>query len=99
MIVWQCVPRHGPAIGELVRTEQEHPQFQAPARDSRPFIARHWRALTIALIIAALLVGFVLYLRTKQPVAAPPRGRNGQTRPGAAAVGSATVGGAAREVP
>src|SRR5258707_14827100 len=92
MIVWQCVPRHGPAIGELVTTEQEDPQFQAPSRDSRPFIARHWRALTIALIIAALLVGFVLYLRTKQPVAAPPRGRNGQSGPVAVAVATATVG-------
>ncbi len=92
MIVWQCVPRHGPAIGELVTTEQEHPQFQAPSRDSRPFIARHWRALTIALIIAALLVGFVLYLRTKQPVAAPPRGRNGQNGPVAVAVATAAVG-------
>jgi membrane fusion protein, multidrug efflux system len=92
MIVWQCVPRHGPAIGELVTTEQEDPQFQAPSRDSRPFIARHWRALTIALIIAALLVGFVLYLRTKQPVAAPPRGRNGQNGPVAVAVATAAVG-------
>src|SRR5258708_6323405 len=92
MMVWQCAPRNGPAIGELVTTEQEDPQFQAPSRDSRPFIARHWRALTIALIIAALLVGFVLYLRTKQPVAAPPRGRNGQSGPVAVAVATATVG-------
>jgi membrane fusion protein, multidrug efflux system len=92
MIVWQCVPRHGPAIGELVTTEQEDPQFLAPSRDSRPFIARHWRALTIALIIVALLVGFVLYLRTKQPVAAPPRGRNGQNGPVAVSVATAAVG-------
>ena len=48
--------------------------------------------MTIALIIAALLVGFVLYLRTKQPVAAPPRGRNGQSGPVAVAVATATVG-------
>jgi len=89
MIVWQRVPRHGPAIGELVTTEQEDPQFLAPSRDSQPFIARHWRALTIALIIVALLVAFVLYLRTKQPVAAPPRGRNGQA--GAVAVSVATA--------
>jgi membrane fusion protein, multidrug efflux system len=78
----------GPRIGELVTTEQEHPQFLTPPRDSRPFIARHWRALTIALVIVALLVGFVLYLRTKQPVAAPPRGRAGQ---GAVAVSVATA--------
>jgi membrane fusion protein, multidrug efflux system len=78
----------GPRIGEFVTTPQEDPQFPAPSRDSRPFIARHWRALTIALVIVALLVGFVLYLRTKQPVAAPPRGRAGQ---GAVAVSVATA--------
>jgi multidrug efflux system membrane fusion protein len=82
----------GPRIGELVTIEQEDPQFLAPSRDSRPFIARHWRALTIALIIVALLVGFVLYLRTKQPVAAPPRGRNGQNGPVAVSVATAVAG-------
>jgi membrane fusion protein, multidrug efflux system len=82
----------GPRIGELVTIEQEDPQFLAPSRDSRPFIARHWRALTIALIIVALLVGFVLYLRTKQPVAAPPRGRNGQNGPVAVSVAAAFSG-------
>jgi membrane fusion protein, multidrug efflux system len=48
--------------------------------------------LTIALIIVALLVGFVLYLRTKQPVAAPPRGRNGQNGPVAVSVATAFAG-------
>lgn len=82
----------GSRIGELVTTAQDDPQFLAPPRDSRPFIARHWRALTIALIIVALLVGFVLYLRTKQPVAAPPRGRNGRNDPVAVSVATATLG-------
>jgi multidrug efflux system membrane fusion protein len=82
----------GPRIGELVTIEQEDPQFLAPSRDSRSFIARHWRALTIALIIVTLLVGFVLYLRTKQPVAAPPRGRNGQNGPVAVSVATAFSG-------
>src|SRR5580704_19355817 len=82
----------GSRIGELVTTVQEDPQFLSPPRDSRPFIARHWRALTIALIIVALLVGFVLYLRTKQPVAAPPRGRNGQNGPVAVSVATAFLG-------
>jgi membrane fusion protein, multidrug efflux system len=82
----------GSHIGELVTIEQEDPQSLAPSRDSRPFIARHWRALTIALIIVALLVGFVLYLRTKQPVAAPPRGRNGQNGPVAVSVATAFSG-------
>ena len=82
----------GSRIGELVTTVQEDPQFLSPPRDSRPFIARHWLALTIALIIVALLVGFVLYLRTKQPVAAPPRGRNGQNGPVAVSVATAALG-------
>src|SRR5580698_8657111 len=82
----------GSHIGELVTTVQEDPQFLSPPRDSRPFIARYWRALLIALIILALLTGFVLYLRTKQPVAAPPRGRNGQNAPVAVSVATAVSG-------
>ncbi len=82
----------GPRIGELVTTEQEDPQFLAPQRDTRPFIARHWRALIIALVIVALLAGFVLYLRSKQPVAAPPRGRGGQNAPVAVSVATAFSG-------
>src|SRR5580693_517582 len=82
----------GSHIGELVTTVQEDPQFLSPPQDSRPFIARHWRALTIALIIVTLLVVFVLYLRTKQPVAAPPRGRNGQNGPVAVSVATAVSG-------
>src|ERR1700734_3506180 len=82
----------GSHIGELVTTVQEDPQFLSPPRDSRPFIARHWRALTIALIILALLTGFALYLRTMRPVAAPPRGRNGQNAPVAVSVATAVSG-------
>src|SRR5277367_662599 len=82
----------GSHIGELVTTVQEDPQFLSPPRDSRPFIARHWRALIIALIILALLTGFVLYLRTMRPVAAPPRGRNGQNAPVAVSVATAVLG-------
>jgi multidrug efflux system membrane fusion protein len=89
----------GSRIGELVTTVQEDPQFLSPPRDSRPFIARHWRALTIALIIVALLVGFVLYLRTKQPVAAPPRGRNGQNGPVAVSVATALSGDIQLKIP
>jgi multidrug efflux system membrane fusion protein len=75
-----------------VTTVQEDPQFLAPPQDTRPFIARHWRALLIALVILALLTAFVLYLRTKQPVAAPPRGRNGQNAPVAVSVATAVSG-------
>ncbi|HMH28548.1 MAG TPA: efflux RND transporter periplasmic adaptor subunit [Steroidobacteraceae bacterium] len=80
-------------------TVQEDPQFLSPPRDSRSFIARHWRALTIALIIVALLVAFVLYLRTKQPVAAPPRGRNGQNGPVAVSVATALSGDIQLKIP
>jgi membrane fusion protein, multidrug efflux system len=48
--------------------------------------------LTIVLIILALLTAFVLYLRTKQPVAAPPRGRNGQNGPVSVSVATAVSG-------
>jgi membrane fusion protein, multidrug efflux system len=48
--------------------------------------------LTIALIIVALMTAFVLYLRSKQPVAAPPRGRNGQNGPVAVSVATAISG-------
>ena len=82
----------GPRIGELVTTEQEDPQFLAPQRDSRPFITRHWRALVIVLVIVVLLVGFVIYLRSKQPIAAPARGRNGQNGPVAVSVATAVSG-------
>jgi membrane fusion protein, multidrug efflux system len=82
----------GSHIGELVTTAQEDPQFLSPPRDSRPFIARHWRALLIALIILALLTGFALYLRTMRPVAAPPRGRNGQNPPVAVSIATAVSG-------
>ncbi|HEX3396153.1 MAG TPA: efflux RND transporter periplasmic adaptor subunit [Steroidobacteraceae bacterium] len=73
-------------------TAQEDPQFPAPSQDSRSFIARHWRALTIALIIVLLLAVFVFYLRGKQPVPGMPRGRSGQNVPVAVAVAPATVG-------
>lgn len=48
--------------------------------------------MIIALVILALLVGFVLYLRSKQPIAAPPRGRNGQNGPVAVSVATAVSG-------
>lgn len=82
----------GSRIGELVTTEQEDPQFLSSQRDSRSFIARHWRALLIILVGVALMVAFTLYLRSKQPVAAPPRGRNGQNAPVAVSVATAVSG-------
>ncbi|MDP9008249.1 MAG: efflux RND transporter periplasmic adaptor subunit [Pseudomonadota bacterium] len=71
--------------------DQEVPQFP-PDRDSRPFVVRNWKALIIVLVVVVLMIAFVLYLRTKQPVAAPPRGRNGQNGPVAVSVATAVSG-------
>src|ERR1700736_405992 len=81
----------GSRIGESVTNDQEVPQFQ-PDRDSRPFVVRNWKALIIVLVVVVLMIAFVLYLRTKQPVAAPPRGRNGQNGPVAVSVATAVSG-------
>ena len=81
----------GSHIGELVTNEQAVPQFPS-ARDSRPFVVRHWKALVIVLVMVLLMIAFVLYLRQKQPVAAPPRGRNGQNGPVAVSVATAASG-------
>jgi membrane fusion protein, multidrug efflux system len=44
------------------------------------------------LVLAVLMTAFVLYLRQKQPVGAPPRGRNGQNGPVAVSVATAVSG-------
>jgi multidrug efflux system membrane fusion protein len=44
------------------------------------------------LVLAVLMTAFVLYLRQKQPVAAPPRGRNGTNGPVAVSVATAVSG-------
>ncbi len=70
-------------------TIEQDPQIPPPPRDSRPFIVRHWKALGLVVVVIVLLAAFTLYLRSKQPIAAPPRGRNGQN--GAVAVSVATA--------
>jgi multidrug efflux system membrane fusion protein len=74
-----------------VINEPEATQF-VPAANPRPFLVRNWKALVIALILAVLMIAFVLYLRQKQPVGAPPRGRNGQNVPVAVSVATAVSG-------
>jgi multidrug efflux system membrane fusion protein len=81
----------GSRIGELVTNELEDPQFSQPAGAPKPFIVRHWKALIVVLVIVALMTGFVLYLRQKQPIA-NPRGRNGQNGPVAVSVATAVSG-------
>jgi multidrug efflux system membrane fusion protein len=73
-------------------TNEQDPAFSPPLQDNRPFLVRHWKALVIALVIVLLLVGFVLYLRTKQPVAGTARGRGGQNAPVAVSVATAVSG-------
>jgi multidrug efflux system membrane fusion protein len=75
-----------------VTNEPEDPQFFPPAGEPKPFIVRHWKALVVVLVIVALMIAFVLYLRQKQPVGAPPRGRNGQNGPVAVSVATAVLG-------
>jgi multidrug efflux system membrane fusion protein len=74
-----------------VANEQD-PQFFPPAGDSKPFILRHKKALLIVLVIVILMTAFVLYLRSKQPLPSPARGRNGQNAPVAVSVATAVLG-------
>jgi membrane fusion protein, multidrug efflux system len=71
---------------------EQDPQLYPPAREPRSFIIRHWKALLIVLVVVLLMIAFVLYLRQKQPLAAPPRGRNGQGGPVAVSVATAVSG-------
>jgi len=82
----------GSRIGESVINEQEVLQTAATERGFRAFIVRHWKALLIVLVIVLLLVAFALYLRQKQPLAPPPRGRFGQNGPVAVAVATVATG-------
>ena len=89
----------GSRIGELVTNEPEDQQFLPPAGAPKPFIVRHWKALVVVLVIVALMTGFVLYLRQKQPIAAPARGRNGQNGPVAVSVATAVSGDVQVKIP
>jgi multidrug efflux system membrane fusion protein len=70
----------------------QDPQLYPPAREPKSFIIRHWKALLIVLVVVLLMIAFTLYLRQKQPLAAPPRGRNGQNGPVAVSVATAVSG-------
>jgi multidrug efflux system membrane fusion protein len=70
----------------------QDPQLYPPAREPKFFIIRHWKALLVVLVLVLLMIAFTLYLRQKQPLAAPPRGRNGQNGPVAVSVATAVSG-------
>jgi multidrug efflux system membrane fusion protein len=81
----------GSHIGGLVANEQD-PQIFLPDGKQKPFIVRHWKALLIVLVIVLLMAAFAAYLRKKQPIPTPARGRNGQNPPIAVSVATATSG-------
>ena len=64
----------------------------SPETKRRPFIVRHWLSLTAVLVFIVLMVLLVRYIQGKQPVAAPPRGRNGQNGPVSVSVATAVSG-------
>jgi len=70
----------------------QDPQLYPAAREPKSFIIRHWKALLIVLVVVLLMIAFTLYLRQKQPLAAPPRGRGGQNGPVAVSVATAVSG-------
>lgn len=70
----------------------QDPQLYPAAGKPKSFIIRHWKALLIVLVGVLLMLAFTLYLRQKQPLAAPPRGRGGQNGPVAVSVATAVSG-------
>jgi membrane fusion protein, multidrug efflux system len=69
----------------------------AQPRGPVTFVRRHWVALLVVVIVLALMIGLALYLRHKQPEAAPAgrdaRGaRGGQNGPVAVSVATAASG-------
>jgi multidrug efflux system membrane fusion protein len=89
----------GSRIGESVMNEQEDLQTQAAASGPRGFIVRHWKALLVIILLIVLLTAFALYLRHKQPLPPPARGRFGQTGPVAVAVATVVSGDIRVEIP
>ena len=72
--------------------DQEFPE-SAAARNSKPFIIRHWKALLILVVFIVLMIVLVRYIQQKQPMAAPAnRGRLGQNGPVAVATATAVSG-------
>ena len=73
--------------------DQEFPDSSAAARNSKPFIIRHWKALLILVVFIVLMIVLVRYIQQKQPIASPAnRGRFGQNGPVAVATATAVSG-------
>jgi membrane fusion protein, multidrug efflux system len=84
-----------------VANDQEFPGSAAAARNSKPFIIRHWKALAVLVVFILGMIVLVRYIQQKQPVGAGPQGgraassgpgRTGQNGPVAVAAAIAAVG-------
>jgi membrane fusion protein, multidrug efflux system len=76
-----------------VANDQEFLESSAAARNSKPFIIRHWKALLILFVFIVLMIVLVRYIQQKQPVAGPGnRGRSGQNAPVAVGTATAAIG-------
>jgi multidrug efflux system membrane fusion protein len=85
-----------------VTNEQEYSKTPDSPGSRRSFLARHWVALLSIVVVVALLVGFILYVKAKQPAAAPnARGgrAGGQNGPVAVAVATAVTGNIDLKIP
>jgi membrane fusion protein, multidrug efflux system len=82
----------GSLIGDLVMDQPEDPQLLPPVQEAKPFVQRHWKALLAVLVLVVSMVALTFYLRNKQPLPPPGRGRNGQNAPVAVAVATAVTG-------
>ena len=77
---------------------EQDPQHYPPAQEPKSFIIRHWKALLIVLVVVLSMIAFTVYLRQKQPIAAP-RGRGGQNGPVAVSVSTAVSGDIQLKIP
>jgi multidrug efflux system membrane fusion protein len=84
-----------------VANDQEFPESSEAARNSKPFIVRHWKALAVLVVFILLMIVLVRYIQQKQPVGVSPQGgrgaasgpgRTGQNGPVAVATANAAVG-------
>jgi membrane fusion protein, multidrug efflux system len=84
-----------------VANDQESLDSSATARDSKPFIVRHWKVLLILVLVIVAMIVLIRYIQQKQPVAGVPgapaaAGRGGrpggQNAPVAVSTATAAVG-------
>ena len=82
--------------------DQESLDSSATARDSKPFIVRHWKVLLILVVVIVAMIVLIRYIQQKQPVGAVPPGGSaaagrggrpgGQNAPVAVSTATAAIG-------